>query len=85
MESITTIKENILGDLKGRQLSDRQKQYARITWEDARYPTVHLDSMTITSGIDTKEKHGIAVIDLTGELARTDNQYLLHMVLRGEM
>ena len=48
-------------------------------------PIVHLESVFITSMIDVKEGHGIALTDFPGALLLADNPDLIHMVLHGKM
>ena len=66
-----TIKEKISVKVKGYERSDGRKQFNHISWGVPVSPTIHLDSVMITSAIDAKDKWDVSVVGLPGAFLST--------------
>jgi hypothetical protein len=85
IESLIFLEEKCSGDIKSRMCADGRKQRNDISKEDAASPTVMTESLFITSAIDAKEEWDVAVIELPSAFFHADMDYLLVMVLLGEL
>jgi len=79
------IKEKSSGVIKGRGCADGQKQRLYTNKEDSSSPTVAIESVFLTSVIDSKENHDVATIDVPGAFMQADMEDTVHMKLEGTM
>ena len=80
------MKEKDSGEVKGRAVADGRKQREDAQKGDATSPTVHLESIMLTSVIDAKENRDIAVIDIPNAFIQTEMEgEKIIMKLRGDL
>ena len=81
LEPLITIKEIWTGKVKGHHCVSGREECRHIPREETAFPTIHLESIFITSIIDVQKRRDIAIIDFSGAFLSTDNLYLIHIVL----
>jgi len=93
VEAIMTVKEKMEGTklkkLKGRFCADGRAQRGTMTKDETTSPTVHIDSVFLTSAIDAHEGRKTAVIDLPGAYLIVNMEERgeddVYMILRGKV
>ena len=71
LESHIFMKQKQSGEIKGRTVAGGNKQRGYIDKEESSSPTMATESVILTSIIDAKEKHEIAVIDVPNAFIQT--------------
>ena len=71
LESHLFLKQKRDESIKGRIVAGFNKQRGTIDKEDAASPTAALESVLLTSTIDTAEERGVAMIDITNVFIQT--------------
>ena len=87
VESLCNIVKKRCGRVKARECGrgDMQKKSSTYTQEDVYAPTIHNDSVVITSAIDAYERRDVMTIDYPGTLLRAMASDLVLMKLRGPL
>ena len=79
------LKEKFDRTVKGRACTDGQKQQGGSQTKDATPPTVALESVLITSAIETHKIRDSAVLGIPGSFLTTDMEEYVIMVLKGRL
>ena len=85
--SLIFLKEKDSGEIKGRACADGRKQREHIEKGEAASSTVSLESIVLTSVIDTEEGRDVAVINIPNAFVQTemDKNEKVIMKLSGEL
>jgi hypothetical protein len=79
------LKQKRCGKIKARGCADGRKQRAYTTKEEARAPTVAIESLLLTCVIDATEERDVTTVDIPGAFMQADMDELVHMKLEGTM
>ena len=79
------LKRKRCGKVKGRGCADGRKQRVYTLKQDARSPTVAIESVLLSCVIDAKEGRDVAVCDIPGAFMQADMDELVHIRLAGKM
>mmetsp|Transcript_13155 Transcript_13155/g.17318 ORF Transcript_13155/g.17318 Transcript_13155/m.17318 type:complete len:119 (-) Transcript_13155:166-522(-) len=80
------LKQKRCGKLKGRGCIDGQKQRVyKSKDEETLYPTIHIESLFLTSIIDAMEGRKVVTLDIPGAFMQADIDELIHVKLEGEL
>lgn len=69
LSSLNFLKEKDTGEVKGKVHGAPQREY--IMKEDATLPTVAIDAVFLTGGVNAYQQRGVAFIDLPGAFLHT--------------
>ena len=73
------------GRIKGRGCADGRKQRVYTSKEDARSPTVAIESLMLSCVIDAKENRDVGIIDIPGAFMHADMEDTIYMKMEGKM
>ena len=79
------LKEKRTGIIKGRGCADGRKQRLYTNKEHSSSPTVSIEAVFITSGIDVLEERDVAIVDVPGAFMQAAMEDIVHMRLDGRM
>ena len=79
------LKEKRNGVIKGRDCADGRKQREYTTKEEARSPTVAIESVMLLCTIDAKENRDVGIVDIPNAFMQVDIDDTVHMKLEGKM
>jgi len=79
------LKQKRCGKIKGRGCADGRKQRVYKTKEETSSPTIHVESLFLTSIIDALEGRKVVTLDIPGAFMQADIDELIHVKLEGEI
>jgi hypothetical protein len=79
------LKQKRCGRIKGRGCADGRKQWLYKTKQETSAPTVAIESLFLTSVIDTKERRNVVTMDIPGAFLQRDVGGLIHVRLEGPL
>jgi hypothetical protein len=79
------LKQKRCGRIKGRGCADGRKQRLYKTKQYASAPTVAIESLSLTSVIDAKERRHVVTTDIPGAFLQTEVDELIHVRLEGPL
>ena len=79
------LKEKRCGRIKGRGCADGRKQRLYKSKEETSSPTISLESVFLTSIIDSLKDRDVITCDIPGAFMQTDMDELIHVKLEGEL
>ena len=85
LSSLIFLNEKKSGAIKARSCANGSVQREHVAKEEAAAPTVGLDSVSITSTIDAKERRKVVTIDIPGAFLHADNEDYVIMKMVGTL
>ena len=86
LEYLMFLKKKRCGKIKGRGCADGRKQREHTNKEDARSPTVAIESLVLSCIIDGMENRDVATVDIPGAFMQADmDEEVVHLKLHGKM
>ena len=79
------LKQKRCGKVKARGCADGRKQRVYKTKDETSAPTVHTESLFLSSVIDAKEGRQVVTCDIPGAFMHADMDELLHLKLEGPL
>mmetsp|Transcript_25421 Transcript_25421/g.38550 ORF Transcript_25421/g.38550 Transcript_25421/m.38550 type:complete len:168 (+) Transcript_25421:1986-2489(+) len=79
------LKQKRCGQVKGRGCADGSKQRIYKTKEETSSPTIHIESLFLTSIIDALEGREVVTLDKPGAFMQVEIDELIHVKLEGKL
>jgi Reverse transcriptase (RNA-dependent DNA polymerase)/Zinc knuckle len=79
------LKEKRTGQIKGRGCADGRPQRETTPKEEARSPTVAVESVLLSCTMDAHEERDVAIVDIPGAFMQVDMEGIVHLRIDGPM